>query len=554
MSHLFQKHQSALNKAIDAIQNRYFYCHHPEHHNAYPKEQAQMGYDAFEAKRNQAFTELKQTGGTAWIGEEESPFEQKSLGISYPQTPIGVLTSNAQTAFKTWRKTPIEVRAGILMESIERISQRYFEIAYSTQHTTGQSFGMSFQASGPHATDRAVEAIAMAYQELTRFPSQVTWRKPMGRTTVSLQKNFVPIPKGIGLLIGCSTFPVWNSISGLYANLTVGNVAILKPHPRGVLPIAIYIAELQQVLEENGFSANIVQLAMDSSTNLISKKLAEHPVIRLIDFTGSSEFGNYIESLQNPQKEIFTEKAGINSVIIDSASNLRNVMRNLAFSVSLYSGQMCTAPQNIFIPETGVREGEEIITYEQVVDLLQNEVAAHVLNKRMKVTLGTIQSGKTFQRALGAKNMEGKVLLQPPKVKYERFPNARTLSPRIVEVDATQLEVFEKEWFGPVVLVVKTKNTQQSIELAQSLAANYGAISCAAYSTDEQVMETIVEEMNSAFTPVSMNLTGFIFVNQAAAFSDFHVSGGNPAGNASFADPNFINRRFVWVGNRKPKN
>jgi len=39
-------------------------------------------------------------------------------------------------------------------------------------------------------------------------------------------------------------------------------------------------------------------------------------------------------------------------------------------------------------------------------------------------------------------------------------------------------------------------------------------------------------------------------VNQHAAFSDFHVSGGNPSGNASFTDALYINRRFVWIGNR----
>ncbi len=547
---LFQKHQTALTKAIVALQNRQFYCHHPEHHNAYPKEKAKEGYEAFEGKLNKPFEELLQTGGTEWIGNEESPFWQKSLGITYPQTSIEVLIDNAQTAFKSWRKVSIEERAGILMESIDHISQRYFEIAYSTQHTAGQSFGMSFQASGPHATDRAVEAIAMAYQELTRFPRQTEWVKPIGRTTVSLQKSFLPIPKGIGLAIGCSTFPVWNSVSGIYANLMAGNVAILKPHPTGILPIAIYIAELQKVLQENDFSPNTVQLAVDSPSNLITKELAEHPAVKLIDFTGSSEFGNYIESLQSQGKEVFTEKAGVNSVIIDSAPNLRQVMRNLAFSLSLYSGQMCTAPQNIFIPETGVKEGEELIPYERVVDLLQNEVAAHVLNPRMKVTLGTIQNPMTLQRARMAKNLGGKVVLRPPKVKYEQFPEARIQSPTIIEVNADQISVFEKELFGPIILVIKTKNTQESIDLAQSLASKQGAISCAAYTTDKNIAAQITEAMNAAFTPVSLNLTGFIFVNQAAAFSDFHVSGGNPAGNASFADPNFVNRRFVWIGNR----
>ena len=72
-----------------------------------------------------------------------------------------------------------------------------------------------------------------------------------------------------------------------------------------------------------------------------------------------------------------------------------------------------------------------------------------------------------------------------------------------------------------------------------------------AYTTDADTEQQIREQMEDAFTPVSFNLTGFIWVNQAAGFSDFHVSGGNPAGNASFANPEYVNKRFVWVQHRK---
>jgi len=57
--------------------------------------------------------------------------------------------------------------------------------------------------------------------------------------------------------------------------------------------------------------------------------------------------------------------------------------------------------------------------------------------------------------------------------------------------------------------------------------------------------------MEKAFTPVSFNLTGFIWVNQHAAFSDFHVTGGNPAGNATYVNPEYLIKRFVWVGHRR---
>ncbi|OWY24289.1 phenylacetic acid degradation protein PaaN [Sphingobacteriales bacterium UPWRP_1] len=552
MSSLFQQHHDALNKAIEALRQRTFYAHYPEHPKAYGPDAPAQGQQAFENQLNHPFTQLLQTGATAQAGEEESPYWGTSLGISYPITPVNTLVSNAKTALAAWRKAGVKERTGILIESLERVKNRFFEIAWATQHTTGQSFIMSFQASGPHAADRAMETIALGYTELTRFPHSLRWEKPAGGGAfITLDKTFTPVPKGVAMVIGCSTFPTWNTVPGLYASLITGNTAIVKPHPKAILPIAIFVAELQQVLHENGFDPNTVQLAPDTGQHLITKELAEHPDMKIIDYTGSSIFGNYIETLQSKGKTVFTEKAGVNSVIIDSVLDLRQVMRNLAFSVSLYSGQMCTAPQNIFIPETGVPSADGLIPYETVVDVLKNEVASLALNPKMGAgTLGAIQNPTTLERAQSAGKIGGTVLLESPPVKNPEFENARICAPTIIEVAAKDADLYEREFFGPIVLVIKTENTQQSLKLAQNMALHHGAITCGVYCTNEELAQHITDEMNSVFVPVSLNFTGFIWVNQHAAFSDFHVTGGNPAGNASFTDALFINKRFVWVGNR----
>ncbi|HNI44734.1 MAG TPA: phenylacetic acid degradation protein PaaN [Chitinophagales bacterium] len=547
---LSEQQKNSLDKAITAIQDRNFYAHHPEHPGAYGEEAANSGKAAFEQQLNKPFTQLLQTGTTAQAGDETSPYTGQKLGITYPTTTTDTLINNANTAFEQWRKTTPDTRAALLIEALEQIKNRYHEIAHATMHTTGQSFVMSFQASGPHAADRAMETLALAYQELTRFPAQKTWTKPMGKFAIQLQKTFTPIPHGIGLVIGCSTFPTWNSVPGLFADLMTGNTAIVKPHPLAILPIAIFVAEIQQTLQKNGFNPNIVQLAVDTPDQLITKQLAEHPNVRLIDYTGGNTFGDYVESL--PNKITFTEKAGVNSVIIDSVRDLREVMRNLAFSVSLYSGQMCTAPQNLFIPEGGITTTDnENIPFETVVDVFKNEVAALVLNPKMGAgTLGAIQNPHTLERAKNAAHLGATVVLSPLDIKDAIFPDSRLISPTILQADATQTDIYQQELFGPIVVIVKTRNTEHSTALAKAMAAKHGAITCAAYTTSNQTAQQITDEMNQVFAPVSLNLTGFIWVNQHAAFSDFHVTGGNPAGNASFTDPNYVNKRFVWVGNR----
>ncbi len=412
---------------------------------------------------------------------------------------------------------------------------------------------LSFQASGPHANDRALEAIAMGYQELQRYPGQLLWEKPMGKMSVKLDKHFKAIPKGIGLVIGCSTFPVWNSFPGIYADLIAGNPVIVKPHPGAILPIAIVIAAIQQVLQQHGQDPHLCQLAADTSAQPITKMLAEHPAVKLIDYTGGSAFGKYVEGLAG--KTVFTEKAGVNSVILDSVQDLDAVLQNLAFSVCLYSGQMCTAPQNFFIPEAGVNTPDGKVSYADVCQRFSEAVQAIVNNPKMGAgTLGALQNKTTLERAQGAGKLGGSVLLAGTAVHHETYQQARSCAPSLLQVTAADQHIFEKELFGPVILLIKTKDTAESIALARSMAEKHGAITCAAYTTDAAVKEQVVEEMNSVFTPVSLNFTGPIWVNQHAAFSDFHVTGGNPAGNASFTNPEFILKRFVWVGNREVIN
>lgn len=549
MSSHFAKHQELLEAAIAAIDERTFFTPYPEHHSAWGKEGFAEGEKAFVKRLNKEFAGLFQSS-KVWVGDEQSPWTQEALKVRYPIGNPEEYVVEAKLQQRAWKNADVQTRTGLLIEVLDRLKGKFFELAYATMHTTGQSFMMAFQASGPHSNDRALEAVAMAYREQTRYPNAVRWEKPMGKFNIALDKTFRPIPKGIGLVIGCSTFPVWNSVPGIFANLAVGNPVIVKPHPGAVLPIAIVVAEIQAVLKESGFSPQIAQLAVDTEDHQQTRELAENPDVKLIDYTGSSSFGNYLEKL--PNKVLFTEKSGVNSVILDSVSDLKAVMQNLAFSVSLFSGQMCTAPQNFFIPEKGISEGDKQIPYNEVVSLLKKSIEGLVNHPKLGPgTLGALQNDRTLDRVKESDVLGGKVVLEAHAFTNPDFLGARTSSPALLEVDAEEDDVYESEFFGPISVVVKTRDTSHSIEIASKLAAQQGAITCAAYTTDPETEAAIEEAMESAFVPVSFNLTGYIWVNQAAAFSDFHVTGGNPAGNASFVNPDYVNRRFVWVGHRR---
>jgi phenylacetic acid degradation protein paaN len=550
---LYKKHDTMINKAITALHDRTFFAAFPEHPApaVYGETADADGQNKFKAALGKKFEELKQQNPEGWAGQEESPYLQEPLKILYPTFSVPTLISRAKAAFQSWRKVSVDERTGILAETLERVKGRFFEIAYATMHTTGQGYMMAFQASGPHAADRALEAIAAGYEELQRFPSHALWDKPMGKFNIQLNKEWRAVPKGISLVIGCSTFPTWNSVTGIYGSLVTGNPVIVKPHPGAILPIAIVVAEIQKVLAENNIDPNTCQLAVDTFDNMITKQLAEHPDVKLIDFTGNSIFGTYLESL--PGKTVFTEKTGVNSVILDSVDDADKAAANLAFSVSLYSGQMCTAPQNFYIPEPGIKTSVGQISFDQFAQKFVDSINGLADNpKAGPFVLGAIQNKKTCERVTDAEKLPGKVWLKSRTLENPQFKNARTATPIVVEVNADAKGVYAKELFGPIALLIKTKNTDQSIQLAQEMALHHGAISCGAYTTDPAVREKIADEMSMAATPVSFNLTGGIYMNQNAAFSDFHVTGGNPSGNASFTNSDYVTKRFTWVGHREP--
>ena len=540
-----------LEAAYAAQQSRTYFAAWPESPRAYAEDGMAQGLSAFQSLLTQNFTELLQDGSQGWVGDEVSPYMMTGLGIQYPKFAPEVLIANAKSAQKVWSKTSADIRAAVLLDALDRVALRFFEIAYATMHTTGQSFMMSFQASGPHANDRALEVLSMAYHELNRFPSDVSWVKNMGKFDLTLQKNYKAIPKGVALVVGCSTFPTWNTVPGLFGSLMTGNASIVKPHPKSVLPIAIVVAEMQKALIAAGLPASVVQLGVDTLDHPITKELAEDTAVKLIDYTGGSAFGDYIESLQG--KTVFTEKAGVNSVILDSVVDANAVFGNLAFAASLYSGQMCTAPQNIFVSDEGVKTAEGILSYDDVVAGIANAVKGLAENPKMGAgTLGAIQNDITSTRVKSVEAAAGSsVALASMNIVNPEFPDARTASPTVIAVDAADVKSWKHECFGPIVFVVKTESAAHSLALTSDSASELGAITCSCYSTDNEFMTEVEDAMNEVFTPVSFNFTGAAFVNQHAAFSDFHVTGGNPSGNASFTDSQYVNRRFVWVGNRK---
>src|SRR5690606_27083574 len=170
---------------------------------------------------------------------------------------------------------------------------------------------------------------------------------------------------GLSLAIGCNTFPTWNSYSGIFASLATGNPVIVKPHPAAILPLALTVRVLREVLVQAGLPADSVLLAVDERGAEITQDLATDPAVRLIDYTGSAAFGDWLRG-HATQARLFTEEAGVNTVTMAATDDFAGMCDDLAFSLALYCGQMCPAPQNIYVPEDGIDTDQGRKSFDEV--------------------------------------------------------------------------------------------------------------------------------------------------------------------------------------------
>jgi phenylacetic acid degradation protein paaN len=547
---LYPTHADTLARALTAITERDYWSAFPESPSpkVYGETAAAEGRAAFEAYLGKPFP-LDQPGDQ--VATEASPFGV-ALDISYPHTDPDTLMAAASAALPAWRDAGPRARAGVCLEILAHLHQHVFELANAVHVTSGQAFVMAFQAGGPHALDRALEAVAYAYAEQTRHPATAQWTKPARGEPLRMVKTFHVVPRGVALVIGCNTFPTWNSYPGLFASLATGNPVVVKPHPAAVLPMAVTVRYAREVLASAGFDPNLVQLAAEAPGERIAATLATRPEVRIIDFTGSTAFGEWLEANAR-QAVVYTEKAGVNTVVVDSTDDFAGMCRNLAFSLSLYSGQMCTTPQNLLVPRGGVRTDQGLKSYEEVAAGIAEAVRALTTADpaRGVELLGAIANPAILERIDRARGEGGEVLLDSVALTHPTYPDAVVRTPMLLRQAADRTEVFGREWFGPISFMVATDDTAQSLELFRRTVGGRGALTAAVYATDQRVLDEVEDAALTVGVHLSCNLTGGVFVNQSAAFSDFHATGANPAANASLTDGAYVANRFRIVQSRR---
>lgn len=240
----------------------------------------------------------------------------------------------AQQAFDAWRKTPVPHRADILMraglllekkkETLARIMTREMgKVLKETRGDVQEAIDMAFYVAG----------------EGRRFDGQTLPSELPNKTALTLR-----MPVGICGLITPWNFPMAIPSWKILPALLCGNTLVFKPAED--TPQSSF--EFVKILIEAGLPAGVLNLVFGGGGT--GQRMVEHPDIRLISFTGSSEVGRSVaEHCGRALKRCSLEMGGKNAQIILKDADVDLALEGALWGAFGTTGQRCTATSRIYI-------------------------------------------------------------------------------------------------------------------------------------------------------------------------------------------------------------
>lgn len=437
-----------------------------------------------------------------------------STNPSNPEQVIGYFTSAtieqaneavkvAEETFKQWKRIPAEERAAYLFTAAEILRQRRFYFNAWMIYEVGKSWA---EADGD--TAEAIDFLEFYGREMLRLADEQPLTKVAGE-----DNQLVYIPLGVGAVIPPWNFPGAIMIGMTTASLVAGNTVVLKP--ASTSPMIAW--QFMRILEEIGLPAGVVNFVTGSGST-IGDALIENPHVRFIAFTGSREVGLRIHELASKHhqgqlwlKRTILEMGGKDATLVDESADLDAAADGIVAAAFGFQGQKCSA-------------GSRAIIVANVYD----EVLRKVVEKTKKLNLGDVTQPETYMGPVIDANAFKKINEYIEIGKGEgllltgggHHGPGYFIEPTIIANVAPQARIAQEEIFGPVLTVIKAKNFDDAIEIANG--TEFG-LTGSVYSNDATHLERAKEEFFVGNLYFNRKCTGALV--GAHPFGGFNMSG-----------------------------
>lgn len=423
----------------------------------------------------------------------------------------------AYSSFKSWAKLSPYERANTMLRAAEIMRQRRYELVAWMVLEVGKNWAEA-DADVAEAIDyfeyyaRLMKAMVDQKPKLVEYPKETNEYRylPLGVVVVIPPWNF-PLAIPTGMTVGA---------------LVTGNTVVLKPASDA--PMMGWL--LYQILREAGVPEGVINYVTGPGPK-VGTPLVQHPLTRMLAYTGSKKVGiilyeeaSKVREGQKWLKRAITEMGGKDAIIIDSSAELEKAVKATVVSAFGFQGQKCSAASRLIVLED---------VYDKVLEMLKEETEKiEVGLPKENYFMGPVINKKAEDKIMKyieiGKSGEGRLITGGEKVDVG-YPGYYIRPTVFADVDP-KARIATEEIFGPVLAVIKAKDFDQALEIAND--TEYG-LTGAVFATDRYKIEKAKDEFFVGNLYINRKCTGAIV--GVHPFGGFNMSGtDNKAGGPEY--------------------
>ncbi|MBD2089302.1 L-glutamate gamma-semialdehyde dehydrogenase [Microcoleus sp. FACHB-1515] len=418
----------------------------------------------------------------------------------------------AKAAFPAWRDTPATERANVLRRTAEIMEERRAELCAWIVLEVGKPLK---EADGE--VSEAIDFCNYYADEMERLDRGHAYDLP-GETN-----RYRYYPRGVAVVISPWNFPLAIPLGMTVASLVTGNCTLLKPAETS----SVIAAKIAEILVAAGIPKGVFQF-VPGWGHTVGAHMVKHPDVHMITFTGSQEVGCriYAEAAilqpgQKHLKRVVAEMGGKNAIVVDESADLDQAVQGVVQSAFGYSGQKCSACSRVIVLEP---------IYEAFVARLVE--AARSLNvgeaDNPSTQIGPVIDGDAQARIrefIAKGKAEATCAIEIPVADHGYY-----VEPTIFTDVPPDAAIAQQEIFGPVLSVMRAKNFDEAIALANRTPF---ALTGGLFSRTPSHIDRAQAEFEVGNLYINRGITGAIVARQP--FGGFKLSGvGSKAGGPDY--------------------
>lgn len=437
----------------------------------------------------------------------------------------------AHKAYASWKKVSATERAAILDNAADLMLKKRYQLMATQVLEVGKPWA---EADGDIC--EAIDFLRYYARHMRELAHPLRVGHAPGEISQYIYK-----PRGVVTVIAPWNFPLAILAGQVTAAIVTGNTVVMKPAEQSSL-----VAQgLFEILKEAGLPTSVVEF-LPGFGEEVGDYLVKHPLTTTIAFTGSKAVGLMIlknaaevKAGQQHVKRCIIEMGGKNALIIDNDADLDEAVDAVLYSAFGFSGQKCSAASRVIVlDEVYEKFTERLVEAARSIKIASSE--------NPDAYLGPVVDEEAYTRLMNT--------IQQAEQKYKvlfkgEAPIGGYYAPITIfgDVQASD-DVAQNEFFGPIMALVKARDLDHAIEIANS--TEY-ALTGGLFSRSPANIEKVKKELEVGNMYINRGITGAMV--ERHPFGGFKMSGigsktGGPDYLRQFMEPIVVTENTMRRG------